>query len=76
MTHGDGLPRFSAKSAWRGDAGHREAPRHRIEAWIHAHRDRLHANVLAVAVANKLARVAWAMMASGEAFKANPRAAA
>ena len=53
-----------------------EAPRHRIEAWIHAHRDRLHANVLAVAVANKLARVAWAMMASGEAFKANPRAAA
>jgi hypothetical protein len=25
MTHGDGLPRFSARSAWRGDAGHREA---------------------------------------------------
>ena len=25
MTHGDGLPRFSARSVGRGDAGHREA---------------------------------------------------
>ncbi len=25
MTHRDGLPRFSARSVWRGDAGHREA---------------------------------------------------
>ncbi len=25
MTYGDGLPRFSARSARRGDAGHREA---------------------------------------------------
>ncbi len=24
MTHRDGIPRFSARSAWRGDAGHRE----------------------------------------------------
>jgi hypothetical protein len=24
MTHRDGFPRFSARSAWRGDAGHRE----------------------------------------------------
>ena len=24
MTHRDGLPMFSARSAWRGDAGHRE----------------------------------------------------
>ena len=24
MTHGDGLPRFSARSVGRGDAGHRE----------------------------------------------------
>ncbi len=24
MTHRDGSPRFSARSAWRGDAGHRE----------------------------------------------------
>ncbi len=23
MTHGDGFPRFSARCAWRGDAGHR-----------------------------------------------------
>ena len=38
MTHRDGFPRFSARSAWRGDAGHRE-PRGtppespRLEAW-------------------------------------------
>jgi len=25
MTHGDDVPRFSARSAWRGDAGHRKA---------------------------------------------------
>ncbi len=24
MTHRDGVPRFSARSVWRGDAGHRE----------------------------------------------------
>ncbi len=24
MTHRDGFPRLSARSAWRGDAGHRE----------------------------------------------------
>jgi hypothetical protein len=24
MIHRDGFPRFSARSAWRGDAGHRE----------------------------------------------------
>ncbi len=24
MTHIDGFPRFSARSAWRGDAGHRK----------------------------------------------------
>ncbi len=32
MTHRDGFPRFSARSAWRGDAGHRKprAPSTRI----------------------------------------------
>ena len=25
MAHRDGFPRFSARSAWRGDAGHRKA---------------------------------------------------
>jgi hypothetical protein len=25
MTHRDGFPRFSARSAWRGDAAHRKA---------------------------------------------------
>ena len=26
MTHRDGFPRLSARSAWRGDAGHRKPP--------------------------------------------------
>ena len=32
MTHGDGFPRLSARSAWHGDAGHRKpcAPSTRI----------------------------------------------
>ncbi len=38
MTHRDGFPRLSARSAWRGGAGHREphgtlSENPRLEAW-------------------------------------------
>ncbi len=38
MTHRDGFPRLSARSAWRGDAGHREprgtlSENPSLEAW-------------------------------------------
>ncbi len=40
MTHRDGFPRFSARSVWRGDAGHREPggtppPVARANRWGH-----------------------------------------
>jgi transposase len=36
--------------------------------WIEAAKTRLHRNVLAIALANKLARIAWAVLAKGRAF--------
>ena len=58
-----------AKSLIRA-AKHRDGPpRHRLEAWIYSHRDRLHPNVLAVALANKIARTLWVVMARNEPFK-------
>lgn len=53
-------------------------PRHRLEAWIRAHQDRLHSNVLAIAVANRIARTAWVVMAREQDFENWPprRAAA
>ena len=36
--------------------------------WIEAAKKRLHHNVLAIALANKLARMAWAMMATGARY--------
>ena len=40
MTHRDGFPRLSARSAWRGDAGHRKpcATRRRNVAGVGAGR--------------------------------------
>jgi transposase len=38
--------------------------------WIEAAKKRLHRNVLAIALANKLARIAWAVLAKGRAFTA------
>ena len=37
--------------------------------WIEQASRRLHRNMLAIALANKLARMAWAMMAKGECYK-------
>jgi len=44
---------------------------HGLKPWIEAARKRLHHNVLAVALANKLARIAWGVLARGRAFQAN-----
>ena len=37
--------------------------------WIEAAKQRLHRNVLAIALANKLARIAWAVLHKGRAFE-------
>ena len=43
--------------------------RYGLKAWIEAAKKRLHHNVLAVALANKLARIAWAVLNKGRAFE-------
>jgi transposase len=50
--------------------------RHGLKRWIEAAKKRLHRNVLAIALANKLARIAWAVLARGRAFEARPAASA
>ena len=43
--------------------------RYGLRSWIEAARKRLHHNVLAIALANKLARIAWAVLHKGRAFE-------
>jgi transposase len=44
---------------------------HGLKPWIEAAKKRLHRNVLAIALANKLARIAWSVLARGRAFEAS-----
>jgi transposase len=43
--------------------------RHGLKSWIEAAKKRMHHNVLAIALANKLARIAWAVLHRGRAFE-------
>jgi transposase len=43
--------------------------RYGLNSWIEAAKKRLHRNVLAIALANKLARIAWAVLHKGRAFE-------
>jgi transposase len=43
--------------------------RHGLKPWIEAAKKRLHRNVLAIALANKLARIAWSVLALGRASR-------
>ena len=43
--------------------------RHGLKPWIEAAKKRLHPNVLAIALANKLARIAWSVLARGRSFE-------
>jgi transposase len=43
--------------------------RYGLQSWIEAAKKRLHHNVLAIALANKLARIAWAVLAKGRDFR-------
>jgi len=45
--------------------------RHGLKTWIEAAKKRLHHNVLAIALANKLARIAWSVLAHGRGFEAS-----
>jgi transposase len=50
--------------------------KHGFGGWLEAASRRLHSNVLVVALAAKLARIAWKMLASGQTYDASLRAAA
>jgi transposase len=50
--------------------------RHGLKPWIEAAKKRLHRNVLAIALANKLARIAWSVLARGRSFEARSAATA
>ncbi|MGB6397596.1 MAG: transposase, partial [Bradyrhizobium sp.] len=50
--------------------------RYGLKTWIEAARRRLHRNVLAIALANKLARIAWSVLAHGRNFETGTVAAA
>jgi len=50
--------------------------RYGLKPWIEAARRRLHRNVLAIALANKLARIAWSVLAHGRNFEASKLAEA
>ncbi len=43
--------------------------RHGLKPWIEAAKKRLHHNVLAIALANKLARIAWAVLSNEREFE-------
>jgi transposase len=43
--------------------------RYGLMSWIEAAKKRMHHNVLAIALANKLARIAWAVLHKGRAFE-------
>jgi transposase len=43
--------------------------RHGLKPWIDAAKKRLHHNVFAIALANKLARIAWSVLANGRNFE-------
>jgi transposase len=49
--------------------------RYGLKPWIEAAIRRLHRNVLAIALANKLARIAWSVLAHGRGFEARSIAA-
>jgi transposase len=43
--------------------------RHGLKSWIETAKKRLHHNVLAIALANKLARIAWAVLAKARGYE-------
>lgn len=57
------------QAAWVVLVQPRSWERYALKAWIEAAKRRLHHNVLAIALANKLARLAWAVLARGRDFE-------
>jgi transposase len=58
------------KAAWVVLIKPKSWERHGLKPWLEAARKRLHHNVLAIALANKLARIAWSVPAHRRNFEA------
>lgn len=54
---------------------HLHRQNHQIGLWMTQLEQRAHKNVVAVAVANKIARIAWAVLARGQLYRAGAAAA-
>ena len=65
------LRRLSIHGA-RSVVMHANRQRHAIGKWISDLEQRVHRNVLVVALANKLARIAWAVLARDDAYRRRP----
>ena len=65
------LRRLFVQAAWvvLVKIGPKHWDRYGLKSWIEAAKKRLHHNVLAIALANKLARIAWAVLHKGRAFE-------
>ena len=59
------------QAAWVVLVKPRSWERHGLKHWIEAASKRLHRNVLAIALANKRARIAWAVLAGSRTFEAS-----
>jgi transposase len=57
------------QAAWVVLIKPRSWQRYGLKSWIEVAKKRLHRNVLAIALANKLARIAWAVLARGRDFE-------
>jgi transposase len=57
------------QAAWVVLVRIKDSDRYGLKAWIDAAKKRLHHNVLAIALANKLARIAWAVLNKERAFE-------
>ena len=57
------------QAAWVVLVRIRDWERYGLKAWIDAAKKRLHHNVLAIALANRLARIAWAVLNKERAFE-------
>src|SRR4249919_207671 len=59
------------QAAWVVLIKPRSWERYGLKHWLEAAKKRLHHNVLAIALANKLARIAWSVLAHGRSFEAS-----
>ena len=67
--HGNSYLRRLFIHGARAIAIHMSRQHHHLGQWMNQLEARVHRNVFVVAIANKLARIAWAVLAKGEAYR-------